>query len=448
MDNSSLRPWEKLHQQATIVDLHAHPILKSLLFHRSLSQRFSIASPWVGDLNPIDVQTAFPKLQAGQVDVLFSAVYPLEKRLFQDIMFLNLIPLRWIRWLPFTAVQKMWKKVVVPPYFTVTNTMLDAMETAVQHYNRTRPEREVHFAYSGQELETLLADPRQPIVLVHSVEGGHSLEGEIGLRMIDKQWDQLAAAEQEALAREVLANLEALAKRGVAYVVLAHFYPNKLIMPVFPYPEHIALSLIPRDKLENVWRDVNLAEGLTDLGRKLVRRMIELGVLIDVSHATPKARQEIYQLVEASGVTHPTVMATHVGVYAINPSPYNLADWEIKWIAEHQGVVGVIFMTSWLMPGDVKFGLNFISQTMEHIIQVAGEDYVAIGTDFDGADPPDDLVDESRLLYLTERLMSEYLETGQRKYTDSQIEKILGGNALRVLKAGWLANRTLAAADR
>ena len=268
MDNSSLRPWEKLHQQATIVDLHAHPILKSLLFHRSLSQRFSIASPWVGDLNPIDVQTAFPKLQAGQVDVLFSAVYPLEKRLFQDIMFLNLIPLRWIRWLPFTAVQKMWKKVVVPPYFTVTNTMLDAMETAVQHYNRTRPEREVHFAYSGQELETLLADPRQPIVLVHSVEGGHSLEGEIGLRLIDKQWDQLAAAEQEALAREVLANLEALAKRGVAYVVLAHFYPNKLIMPVFPYPEHIALSLIPRDKLENVWRDVNLAEGLTDLGRQ------------------------------------------------------------------------------------------------------------------------------------------------------------------------------------
>jgi microsomal dipeptidase-like Zn-dependent dipeptidase len=438
MTDKPTRPeWEILHEQAIIVDLHAHPVLKRLLFHRSLSRRVKIPSFFAGDLNPIDVQTSFPNLEMGKIDVLFSAAYPLEKRIFEDIMIFEIIPLKWIHWLPILLVEKVWKKVYVPPYFDVALTMLKTMEEAARHYNRKHPKREVHFAHSSDELKKELSDPSKPIVLVHSVEGGHSLEGKFGLQLKDTPYAQLTVSERETLKLEVMTNLEKLRERGVAYLVLAHFYPNKLIMPVFPYPEHIALELIPRYKLEDLWHDVNLAEGLTDLGRDVVRRMIEIGMLIDISHATPKARQEIYDLVDKSMRKNPIIVATHVGAYAINPSPYNLADWEIKWIAKHEGVVGVIFMSSWLMPGDTKFGLNFISQTMEHIINLVGDDYVAIGTDFDGADPPDDLIDESRMLYLTERLFSEYLETGHRKYTNEQIEKILGGNALRVLYAGW-----------
>ena len=89
------------------------------------------------------------------------------------------------------------------------------------------------------------------------------------------------------------------------------------------------------------------------------------------------------------------------------------------------------------MPYDAKFGLNFISRTIEHIVNVGGEDVIAIGTDFDGADPPDDIVDESRLPYLTERLFSEYRANGARKYSDEKIKKILGGNVLRLLRSGW-----------
>ncbi|MEZ4670871.1 MAG: membrane dipeptidase [Anaerolineae bacterium] len=436
---SSLPEWQQLHQQATIVDLHAHPVFKALLFRRSLTRLVKLPDFLAGELNPLSVQTSFPNLQAGNVDVLFSAVYPLEKRLFEDIRILGFIPLNIIRRLPFTLVKQVWNEVIAPPYFTATNTMLDSMEEQVRTYNDNRQsgEREARFARSSEELERALGEPHQPIIFVHCIEGGHSLEGPVGLRLIDRHWTELTPAEQDELTAEVLANLDALSERGVAYVVLAHFYPNKLIMPVFPYPEHLALSLIPRDKLENVWHDVSLTLGLTELGRRVVLRMIELGMFVDLSHATPTARKQVYEIVEASGTTRPVVIATHVGAYAINPSPYNLDDWEIKWISQHGGVIGVIFMTYWLMPYDAKFGLNFISRTIEHIVNVGGEDVIAIGTDFDGADPPDDIVDESRLPYLTERLFSEYRANGARKYSDEQIKKILGGNVLRLLRSGW-----------
>ncbi|MBA3868066.1 MAG: hypothetical protein H0X30_02845 [Anaerolineae bacterium] len=75
----------KLHEQATIVDLHAHPILKAI-FRRTLSRRVMIPSPFVGDLNPLDVQTTFPKLGIGKVDVLFSTAYALEKQLLDEFI--------------------------------------------------------------------------------------------------------------------------------------------------------------------------------------------------------------------------------------------------------------------------------------------------------------------------------------------------------------------------
>jgi membrane dipeptidase len=100
-------------------------------------------------------------------------------------------------------------------------------------------------------------------------------------------------------------------------------------------------------------------------------------------------------------------------------------------------VIGVIFMTYWLMLGETKFGLDLISQHIEYISQVGGENVVAIGTDFDGADPPDDIDDAAQLPKLTRRLMGEYLSHTGRKYSDAQVQKFLGGNAARMLVDGW-----------
>jgi microsomal dipeptidase-like Zn-dependent dipeptidase len=72
------------------------------------------------------------------------------------------------------------------------------------------------------------------------------------------------------------------------------------------------------------------------------------------------------------------------------------------------------------------------------MVNAAGIDVVAIGTDFDGfTDTPDELVDASQMPRLTQRLVSEYTAAGQRKYSDTDVNKILGDNALRVLETGW-----------
>ena len=112
-------------------------------------------------------------------------------------------------------------------------------------------------------------------------------------------------------------------------------------------------------------------------------------------------------------------------------SPYNPTDWEIKRVARDGGVIGVIFMPYWLMPKESKQGINFISRTIRHLVNVGGQDVVGIGTDFDGfTTPPDDLIDASQMPRLTQRLLID-------GYSQEQIIKILGGNALRVLREGW-----------
>jgi microsomal dipeptidase-like Zn-dependent dipeptidase len=92
---------------------------------------------------------------------------------------------------------------------------------------------------------------------------------------------------------EILRNLEELHYRGVASLTLAHFYPNKTVMPTFPYPE-FTLPILPQHHVEQLWADIDLTRGLTVTGERVVEKMIELGMLIDVSHCTPVARQRIY----------------------------------------------------------------------------------------------------------------------------------------------------------
>jgi membrane dipeptidase len=298
----------------------------------------------------------------------------------------------------------LWRQLMAAPPFDATLKIMADLEQTVA---ASAPVR-MQMARSVTDLDGILSQPpdRRPIAVVHAIEGAHSLGG------------------SQAGDDDVLRHLQELYERGVAYITLAHFYPNRVANPCYPFPESFAnLSSNP-----NIWRDLTL--GLTDLGRRVVARMMELGMIIDLSHCTPVARRQVYELADASGKRVP-LMATHVGAYAINPTPYNLSDWEVKRIARDGGVVGVIFMNYWLMPHETGQGLNFIARTIDHFVNVAGEDHVGIGTDFDGfTDPPDDLKDASEMPRLTQRLLVE-------GYGEERVKKILGGNALRVLREGW-----------
>lgn len=385
MPTNSQKNWKQLHyQQSTIVDMHAHPSLKSYLFKRVLTSRFRATRAF----DPFSERTDFRKLKKGSVDVLLSTVYAPEKGIFQECTYLKLI--RFL--MPIT-----WFKVFRRSYFEVTMKMLDNIEKYL-----VKEERDhfglpvVQLARSVTELNSIISQGEDhPIAVVHNVEGAHSLDGNLD-------------------------NLKKLFNRGVAYLTLAHFFKNELVHPCFPWPESI-------QKLNCFQKERDLTLGLTKKGERAVEMMVNLGMLIDISHCTPPARARIFDIV---GKRAPLI-ASHIGAYEINPSSYNLKDWEIKRIAENGGVAAVIFMNYWLMPHETKRGLNFITRTIDHFVKIGGIDHVGIGTDFDGiTDPPDDLKDASKLPLLTQRLLAE-------GYAAEDIKKIWGENALRVLREGW-----------
>ena len=386
--------WRRVHyDDSTIVDLHAHPSLKISLFDRVFTAPLHAG----GAFNPFSFRSNYDNLRQGGVDVLLSVIYAPERQIIlREAPVLK--ALRYVR-------PKAWHTVFDGSYFDVANRMLDDLEQAVAGAvdpATGRPQAQI--AHSLAELEAILAQGNgRPIALIHCLEGAHSLNSGPGMTT-----------------QQLLANLEHFFRRGAAYLTLAHFFENDLVHPCFPWPENIQKLGFFRSE-----RDVTL--GLKPAGEQVVERMVELGMLIDLSHCTPPARARIYDIV---GQRTPLLM-THVGAYLINPDPYNPQDWELKRIADTGGLVGVIFMPYWLAPYARKRGLNAIAQTLRHFVDVAGSDHVGIGTDFDGfTDPPDDLPDASHLGRLTQRLLAE-------RFTPQQIGQIWGGNALRVLRRGW-----------
>jgi membrane dipeptidase len=386
--------WRTVHEEATIVDLHIHPSLQQQLFHRNLNLRYVISRTF--HANPLSVRSSFPRLHRGGLDVILSAVYVPERGILRDFPIVHL--LHFLR-------PDLWHSVITSPPYEATRKMMRDLERAVALSTTADP---VKMAGSVAELNAIVSQPddHRPIAIIHAIEGGHSLEGE---------------SVSEA---DVMHHLDELFAGGVCCLGLAHFYRNSLAHPCYPFPEDIA-RLAARPTL---WRDLTL--GLTDLGKQVVERMIELGILIDLTHSTPAVRQQVYDIADASGKPVPLV-ATHVGAYGVNPSPYNLTDDEIRRIARDGGVIGVIFMPYWLMPRETHQGLNFISRHIQYLIDVGGEDAVGIGTDFDGfSTPPDDLDNASMMPRLTQRLVAD-------GHSEARIKKVLGANALRVLREGW-----------
>jgi microsomal dipeptidase-like Zn-dependent dipeptidase len=387
--------WQRIHREATIVDLHVHPSMQQQLFRRNLNWRYVIDRTLHG--NPMSVRASFPRLHDGGFDVIFSTVYVPERGILKDFPIV-----KWFRFLR----PDLWRKLIVSSPYDATLKIMDDMEAAVASSTR---DYSMKMARSVAELETVLVLQKRrerPIAVIHAVEGCHSL------------------GYKEASDDDVMNHLEALYQRGVISITLAHFYPNRVVNPCYPFPEDIArLAANP-----TLWRDLTL--GLTDLGKRVVERMIELGMLIDLSHSTPVARRQVYDIVDASGKRVPLI-ASHVGAYAVDPSPYNMTDWEIQRIARDGGVIGVIFMPYWLMPKESGQGINFISRHIQYLVDTGGEDVVGIGTDFDGfTTPPDDLDNASQMPRLTQRLVVD-------GHSEARIKKILGGNALRAIRQGW-----------
>ena len=155
--------------------------------------------------------------------------------------------------------------------------------------------------------------------------------------------------------------------------------------------------------------------GLTPEGRRLVKKMQDMGMIIDLSHASRETIKDILEIAEKP------VLFSHTGLKGVCDNNRNITDDEIRGIKRNGGVIGVAFFEK----ATCGTGIDSIIDSMEHVIKIAGIDHVALGSDFDGgvATP----VDSSGLILITEALV-------KRGYSGKDIAKIMGGNALRVLR--------------
>jgi membrane dipeptidase len=116
-------------------------------------------------------------------------------------------------------------------------------------------------------------------------------------------------------------------------------------------------------------------DGLTDQGRRWVREMDRLSMIIDLAHASPQTMDDILQL-----TTRP-VLVSHTGVQGTCPGVRNLGDDYLRRIAEGGGLIGIGFWKAAVCGETVKD----IVQAIAHAVEVAGVEHVALGSDFDGA---------------------------------------------------------------
>ena len=167
--------------------------------------------------------------------------------------------------------------------------------------------------------------------------------------------------------------------------------------------------------------------GLTDLGKALVRECNALRIMIDLSHLNEAGFWDVAKLSDAP------LVATHSNAHAVTPSSRNLSDRQLQAIGETGGMAGLNFATCFLRP-DGRRGadmtLDPVKRHIEHMLKLAGEDHVGLGSDYDGATTPQDIGGVEGLPVLVGAMREMGLG-------ETLITKIAHGNWLRLLERTW-----------
>lgn len=167
--------------------------------------------------------------------------------------------------------------------------------------------------------------------------------------------------------------------------------------------------------------------GLTALGKALVRECNGLRIMVDLSHLNEAGFRDVAKLSDAP------LVATHSNAHAVCPSSRNLTDWQLKAIAETGGIAGLNLATCFLRPDgreSAEMTLDPVKRHIGHMLSVAGDDHVGIGSDFDGATVPHDIAGVEGLPLLVQVMREMGLG-------EALIAKIAHGNWLRVLERTW-----------
>lgn len=302
--------------------------------------------------------------------------------------------------------------------FALANRQIDSLDALISRY----PDQ-ITKVKTAAELKTAVRKGKLAAMI--GVEGGHMIE-------------------------DRLDNLNALAERGMIYMTLT--WNNSTTWSSSAFEE-----TFKRDSLKQL--------GLTELGKQVIRRMNDLGVIVDLSHV---GESTLYDAVNAS---KKPVMASHSSAYAFNAHQRNLKDDQIRAIAKTGGVIFVNFYSGFIDSTysrkqmkynlahkdelaeltkkydnrskalaeinqkyrreleDMRAPLSLLIDHIDYMVKLVGAKHVGLGADYDGAESyPKGLDDVSKYPLITGELL-------KRGYSGSDIRKILGGNFIRLLKA-------------
>lgn len=309
-------------------------------------------------------------------------------------------------------------------------------------------EKQAPYAWANREMDTLYAvTARNPekIQLVHNI---HELKKAV------KQ-GKLAAmfgVEGGHMIENSLDKLDTLYARGARYLTLT--WNNSTSWATSAMDE-----TLKADSLTHTHK------GLTDFGKAVIRHMNEIGMMVDLSHV---GEQTFW---DAIHTTTKPVIVSHSNAWAVCPVFRNLKDDQILAVGKNGGVIDLNFYSGFVDSGferkqeellakhkaeldamvqkgmqkeyamgvltdryadevkAIRPTLEQLLKHLDHIVQLIGADHVGIGSDFDGiTSPPQDLDDVTTYPLITKALLA-------RGYNRKDIDKILGGNILRVLKA-------------
>lgn len=197
-----------------------------------------------------------------------------------------------------------------------------------------------------------------------------------------------------------LRHLRNFYRLGVRLITLTWNFPNEI-----GYPNHNGLYT---------------HKGLTPFGRELVHEMNLLGMLIDVSHLSDRGFYDVAEL------SHQPFVASHSNARSIKDHTRNLTDPMIKVLADKGGIMGINFAGDFL--GNTGYSkVEDMVFHIKHIRKVGGIDVLALGTDFDGINPPLEIENIGEIYKLKDALKKE-------GFSQVEIEKIFYGNTLRVIK--------------
>jgi membrane dipeptidase len=248
----------------------------------------------------------------------------------------------------------------------VVHEQIDTLEEAI-----ARRPGEIRLVRTAAEVEACRREGS--IAALLGIEGAHALDGDVSL-------------------------VDTFARRGVRYLGMLHFSANDAGYPAYG-------------------RGRKDGEGLTPWGQELLRRCEAAGVLVDLAHINKRGFMDA-----CAAATRPLIVS-HTGVLGAFEHWRNIDDEQLRAVADRGGIVGVIFCPRYVGGG----GVDAVVRHVKHILDVAGEDVPALGSDWDGfIVPTPELADPRGLPLLTSAL----LEAGIGTRT---IGKILRQNVMRVL---------------